>query len=138
MLPWMLLASSFGVVPGLNELPYVVGPLRRRRPDARHTEVACPRCGAPVGVECDPRTLGKWRAHLARVSVPPTAGETGEAPVPSPGAVAPCSAPASRRTPGDAGERGEGMDPRSAGTESGEVATGPAPATPAGDDVGGA
>ena len=29
--------------------------------------VACPRCGAGVGEDCDRRTLGRWDYHMARV-----------------------------------------------------------------------
>jgi len=46
---------------------YPAAPKRKPTRDKSPLSVACPKCGAAVGEECDRRTLGsKWQ-HMARV-----------------------------------------------------------------------
>ena len=54
--------------------PYPAAPKRKPARDRSPLSVACPKCGAAVGEECDRRTLGsKWQ-HMARVKAIEEAG----------------------------------------------------------------
>lgn len=59
----MLLAAGGGAMPDGPRLP------RPRPPPSRGPLArSCPRCLAKVGEPCDPRTLGAYDYHLARVT----------------------------------------------------------------------
>lgn len=66
MLPLLLAAAASG---SMDDLPPIMAPFNPDAPSRPNgaLRVACPRCHAEIGKDCDAATLGRHSFHKARI-----------------------------------------------------------------------